>query len=246
MSGPSWLAVIFASAMVTVAAYCAGRLVMSRFGSRKTHVDIDVAHVLMGVAMAGGLVATLNPIPARVWEGVFVLLAGWFIWRCGTLVLRRRITGSNENHVLRLSHYLTYLVMAFAMLYTYLAAAKNSLTSMGTGLSNVGVSGARADFVGLPLLFLVVLVASSIWELDGTERLSLARSVESSLRSDYVLSGTSGSTMHSGEESTSSIAESWARDDKANQGARWLSPGGKAACHIVMCVTMGYMLILML
>ena len=32
----------------------------------------------------------------------------------------------------------------------------------------------------------------------------------------------------------------------ANRVARWLAPRLEGACHIAMCVTMGYMLVLML
>ena len=57
MGGPAWLTDIFAAVMITVAAYCASRLVVARWWRRPTDVDTDGAHVVMGVAMAGMLVA---------------------------------------------------------------------------------------------------------------------------------------------------------------------------------------------
>jgi hypothetical protein len=41
--------------MLTVAIYCAGRLVTARWLRRPTELDNDGAHVIMGVAMAGCL-----------------------------------------------------------------------------------------------------------------------------------------------------------------------------------------------
>ena len=60
MGGPAWLTDIFAGVMITVAAYCAGRLVVARWWRRPTDVDSDGMHVVMGVAMAGMLVAGLR------------------------------------------------------------------------------------------------------------------------------------------------------------------------------------------
>ena len=116
MTGPTSLADIFAAVMIIVATYSAGRLVASRLWSRPTHADVDVMHVLMGVAMAGMLVAALNPIPSVVWEVVFSGLAAWFLWRCYAFVAEHGVAGRDEDHVHHLSHYVTHVVMAFAML----------------------------------------------------------------------------------------------------------------------------------
>ena len=63
MSGPAWLTDIFAAVMITVAAYCASRLVVARWWRRPTDVDSDGVHVVMGVAMAGMLVTGLRFLP---------------------------------------------------------------------------------------------------------------------------------------------------------------------------------------
>lgn len=78
MAGPSWLADTFAATMLVVAGYCASRLVISRLWRRQTELDGDGIHVVMGVAMAGMLVARLNPLPAPVWEAGFAVTAAWF------------------------------------------------------------------------------------------------------------------------------------------------------------------------
>jgi hypothetical protein len=53
MAAPAWLTGIFAALMLTVAVYCAGRLVAARRWRRPTELDTDAGHVLMGLAMAG-------------------------------------------------------------------------------------------------------------------------------------------------------------------------------------------------
>ena len=81
MGGPAWLADIFAGVMITVATYCASRLVVARWWRRPTDVESDGAHIVIGVAMAGMLVAGLRFAPVGLWEAVFAAAAGWFGWR---------------------------------------------------------------------------------------------------------------------------------------------------------------------
>ena len=131
-------------------------------------------HIAMGVAMAGMLVADLNPLRSAVWEVVFVVLGVWFVWRCYTFVAQRGVTGRDEDHVHHLSHYATHLVMAMAMLYMYFAATTPGHGSTSTAMA-MTATGTTTDFVGLPLLFLFVLLASGVWELDGAERFAQNR-----------------------------------------------------------------------
>ncbi len=165
MTNPGWLNDIFAAVMIAVAAYSAGRLVAARRLSRLTHPDVDVAHVLMGTAMAGMLVSDLNPLPVGVWELMFSVLAGWFVWRCYQFV-RDPSTGlAHGQHVHRLSRRLIHLVMSLAMLYMYLAAVPAAVNSGGS-MAMGAATGGTANFVLLPLAFIVALFASAIWELD--------------------------------------------------------------------------------
>jgi hypothetical protein len=66
VSGPDWLNDSFAAVMVVVALYSAGRVVAARRWGRPSHADVDSAHVLMGVAMAGLLSSAINPAPDGV------------------------------------------------------------------------------------------------------------------------------------------------------------------------------------
>src|SRR5271157_4656164 len=111
MSNPGWVDGIFAGLMLIVAANSVGRLVAARAWSRPIHRDVDVAHVLMGTAMAGMLVADLNALPTGVWEIVFSALAVWFVWRCYQFVVDPGSEPYHE-HVHRLSRRVIHLVMS--------------------------------------------------------------------------------------------------------------------------------------
>ena len=118
MAAPAWLTGIFAALMLTVAVYCVGRLVAARRWRRPTEVDTDVGHVLMGVAMAGMLVARLRVLPAAAWEAVLAVGAAWFACaaNCGPAAAPRPARGAACT---RLPH----LVECAAMLYMFAVPA---------------------------------------------------------------------------------------------------------------------------
>ncbi len=235
MTNPGWVNDIFAAVMVGVALYSAGRLVAARRWSRPTHKDVDVAHVLMGTAMAGMLVSDLNPIPTGAWEVVFSGLAAWFIWRCYQFIRDPNTGLGYDQHVHRLSRRLIHLVMSLAMLYMFLAAIPAEVGSGGS-MAMGAATGATTNFVLLPLVFIVALFASAIWELDRIGHLSASRTSQEQAAPAFASVG--------GGSPTSSENVTDGRADEAS--APWLAPRLEAACHIAMCVTMGYMLVLML
>ena len=88
MAGPAWLADSFAALMLLTALYCAGRLVVTRTWRRPTGQDVDLVHVLMGVAMAGMLAPAglLLPGPVQpggtIWAGTWAWSSAWPL--CGS------------------------------------------------------------------------------------------------------------------------------------------------------------------
>ena len=120
MGAPVWLTGIFAALMLTVATYCAGRLAVARRWQRPTELDTDAGHVLMGVAMAGMLVARLRILPAATWEAVFAAGAAWFAWQ--VLQSRRRTAAASW----RCLHPAPHLVECAAMLYMFLVLPPRS------------------------------------------------------------------------------------------------------------------------
>ena len=251
MSGPDWLDESFAAVMLAVAGYSAARLVAARRWGRPSHPDVDVAHVVMGVAMAGMLTASLNPVPAGWWEVIFGGLGIWFVVRCVEFVRVHGVEGRDEDHVHHLSHYLTHLVMVGAMLYMYAVATPGVGRSVHAGMAMNGATGTTADFVGLPLLFVAVLLASAIWELDGIGRLSLiGAGVPRKSTAASTAAGTAGALPAGMADGDGRVATAVATAALATgsppEERPWLAPRLEAACHIAMCVTMSYMLVLIL
>jgi hypothetical protein len=220
----TWLGDILASVMVGVLLYCAGRLVAAPLWHRSIHYDVNISHVLMGAAMAGVLAPALNVIPNGVWEVVFSFLAIWFLGKSLRFVSQHGIGGTDDLHAHRISHYLTHLVMACAMLYMYLAGAPSAIGGASES-AMTSVTGGTANFVGLPLFFVLVLFGSAIWQLDALNRYSPARA----------------SVMATAAGPASGVLVS-----PQIEQPRWLAPRLEMGCHIAMCITMGYMLILML
>jgi hypothetical protein len=245
MTNPGWLNDLFAGVMLIVAAYSTGRLVAARAWARPIHRDVDVAHVLMGVAMAGMLVDDLNPLPNGLWELVFSALAVWFIWRCYQFLVDPGVEVYYHEHVHRLSRRVIHLVMSLAMLYMYFAAAPSGSVSGGS-MAMGAATGTTADFALLPAAFVIALLVSAIWQLDAIGRFrTLPVPRRTTPGPDAVVFDSPAATQtvsgSAANEGTTTLAT---RTGPARPP--WLAPRLEAASHIAMCVTMAYMLVLML
>jgi hypothetical protein len=78
---PGWLAAALTVVVLGVAAFSAVRLAGLHGRRWRGELDADVAHLLMGVAMAGMLLPRLRTLPAGAWDIVFAAAAAWFGWR---------------------------------------------------------------------------------------------------------------------------------------------------------------------
>jgi len=221
VSDPSWLLDLFAAVMLAVSAYCAVRLVVVRRLHRTLHYGVNSAHVAMGLAMSGMLVPVLNAWPNPVWEALFAGFAVSFAFQSASFVARHGLTGLSRDHFHRVTHYLTHLVMSFAMLYMYLAAAPVPAHAAAMAM---GPAPGTAAFVGLPLVFILVLCASAVWHVDALSRFTPAV-VAAAVRA--------GAASRGGEVG-------------AGPEARWLAPRLEMGCHIAMCAAMAFMLVLLL
>ncbi len=247
MQGPGWVPDSFAGVMIAVSIYCSVRLLASRRLRRRINVDINVAHVTMGVAMAGMLVPALTTLPTGLWEVFFAGLAAWFL-RLSVRFVARHMSRDGERDLHRVSHYLTHLVMSCAMLYMYLAAPTSGATSAG-GMSMGGATGATANFVGLPLFFLIVLSLSAVWHIDSLSVSSSPEPVLVGASESYEVMEDDGGTDRHGQTMLGERLNSMthrAPDGAETNDHPFMAPRLEMACHIAMCVTMGYMLILML
>jgi hypothetical protein len=275
MGGPGWLTDIFAALMLTVAVYCASRLVVARRWRRPTELDTDGAHVVMGVAMAGMLVTGLRSLPTGMWQAVFAVGACWFGWR---MVQARR---SAARSPWRCLHPVPHLVECAAMLFMLgVLPASIAVRSAAAGMSGMSApaTGSRFSFLALVLaLFMFGYVA---WVGD---RLNLrtpapAPATQRSLVGAITMAAISVGPAASSPASSGPAASSPAPSGPASSGPaasspapsgpaasrtepadattegcggagpalRYLAPRCSALCKITMGITMGYMLILML
>jgi hypothetical protein len=224
MASPAWLTAIFAAASLAVAVYCAGRLVVARRGHRPTELDTDVAHVIMGVAMAGMLVSGLRTLPSAIWEVVFAAAAVWFGYR---MLQARR---GAQSSPWRSSHPLPHLVECAAMVFMFLilpAAAGAATRSMSMTMT---ATESRFSFLTLPLA--VYLFGYVVWLGD---RVTLHAPALALATGPASAAPSAGSRPGYGSGSPS-----------PEPAHPYLAPRCAAICKITMGITMGYMLILML
>jgi len=230
MGGPVWLTGIFAAMMVTVAAYCTGRLVTARGWRRPTEVDADAGHVLMGVAMAGMLVTGLRVMPAGIWEAVFAAGAAWFGWQ----MLRTRLGAPTSPW--RCPHPAPHLVECAAMLYMFMPP---SIAGRGAapGMAAMSASATESRFSFLALLMALFMFGYVVRVADRLTARAPAVAVPSVGRGPAA-------------RADSPPEDAPLLSGYASPGSRLacahLAPRCAALCKIAMGITMGYMLILML
>jgi hypothetical protein len=261
MGAPAWLTGIFAALMLTVAVYCAGRLIAARRWRRPTEVDTDVGHVLMGVAMAGMLAASLRIMPAVIWEPVFGAGALWF----GSQALRARRGALTSPW--RCLHPTPHMVECAAMLYMFLILPTLSAQASGAGMGGMSGSAIASRFSFLALVLALFMFGYVVRVAD---RLTLparalgvqpalviqpALAVQPALAAQPALAhavqaadaARPASPLAPGSEPADTLAPSRCGAAATTRPGRpFLAPRCSALCKMAMGITMGYMLILML
>ena len=244
MGAPIWLTGSFAALILTVATYCAGRLAVTRRWRRPTELDTDAGHVLMGVAMAGMLVARLRILPAATWEAVFAAGAAWFAWQ---LVKSRRRTAAASWRCL---HPAPHLVECVAMLYMFFAAAPLTARAATplTARAAAGMAGlAPSRFSVLALLMALFMVGYVVRVADRLPLRTLALAVAPAIPSLAVASAIPAPMATPSPPDIPAPASAPAPAGRVAATARpYLAPRCAALCKIAMGLTMAYMLVLML
>jgi hypothetical protein len=151
MPTPSGLYYLFGALMLAVAAYSVALLILQLASDRRSGWDVDVAHILMGVSMAGMFVTQWAFGPSAMWEFVFAVLLTWFVGRSVQSVMR---------HGRHLPHETIHAVMSLAMLLMYRSAA-GSTASRSMSMST---TAARVDPV-LAFVLAVTVLASAVFTL---------------------------------------------------------------------------------
>jgi len=224
MGTPSWLYYLFALAMLVVAAYSVALLVLSVTGRHHSGRDVDIAHLCMGISMAGMFVTKWAFGPSAVWELIFAALMVWFVVRS---------IQSVQRFGLHKPHEAIHAAMSFSMLLMYWFPM--GATAAG-GMSMSMASGAQKLDPGLGFVLAVMFFGSAIFTLASPVK---GASHHGSHVLAYAMAageGTGGPEEPvTGSEKSSSTLES-------ALNTPWLED----ASHIAMCIAMGFMLILML
>jgi Domain of unknown function (DUF5134) len=240
VAGPAWLAGPLAVVMIGTAAYCVSRLAAAWRWRRPAEYDVDAAHALMGVAMAGMLVPRLNPFGTGGWEVIFGLAAAWFGGRAARQYLARHRAGDQAQRL----HHLHHLLASGAMLYMLACAARVAGVAgraAGAAMADpamAGMPGSPGTAAGPPSLTLglaLALFAGVIWAVDQLFTRPAPAAVAAAGHPAAV-AGASPAPVPAAPAGGSPVAR--ARPP--------MSPRLAACCEIAMGVTMSYMLITML
>jgi hypothetical protein len=264
MMTPNWILYVFAALMLVTAAVSAARLVVDRPWRRGVaDADIDGAHLLMGIAMAGMLVAGLATLPNGVWVVIFAVMTAWFAW-----CVYREAHGRGFR-VLVDSHHSPHLVHSAAMVYMF-AAVSAPMEGHGSGMSGMaGASSTMMQTLSAPLVALVFALLLAGYAVMDLDRLAspaphgpLLAASASPVPAAAAVAGagagggniavaaaglaTTGARVTTPPEPPGDQGP--ARSGHAQSAARsvLLSPRTAASCRIVMGVTMAFMLAIML
>ena len=269
MSIPAWILDIFAAVMLLVAAVSAGQLAVARAWTRAGVRDADIAgsHLLMGIAMAGTLVASLSTLPNAAWEVIFAVMTAWFAW-----CLWRETRGHGVAAVAS-GHHAPHLVHSAAMLYMF-AALAGPAPGGGSGMAGMAGSPGGTQSLHAPTLafvFALLLIAYTVRDLDrkaGADgyfhvvgrRFTPAVPALATAAAGGV-HGVPASPAGGGDSAVATMAQPQAApaevppgDGVAGQAeARppmadrlLLSPAVVKGCRVAMGVTMAFMLVIMI
>ncbi len=253
LSPPTGLVDTLSGLMLATCLYCVARLVAARAWKRTLNRDTNIAHTADAVAMAGMLVGALKTLPDGVWEVIFATFTLWFASRATRSVLRYGIGGTGAGNEHLVSHYLSHLTMSGAMLYMFIEAAPSGTGSSSGVMSAMGGGGNTSNLTELTLLMVIVLFGSAVWHADSLTMYTTAR--RALVGAGAPLTAAEIAVPTTGSESPVDPASSRSRDITPSPPGRTrdrqttpapLAPRLETACHIALCITMGYMLILLL
>jgi Domain of unknown function (DUF5134) len=260
MTVPGFILDIFAAIMLVVAAISAARLVADRPWRRDvSDADVDTAHLLMGIAMAGTLAASLATLPDGVWTVIFAVLTAWFGWR-----VYHESRGEGAR-ILVDGHHAPHLVHSAAMVYMF-AALSTPVAARGAGMSGMGASGTSMQTLSAPVvafIFALLLAGYVVMDLDQLSSLASNRHFLAVAASTVPAAAAAGGSVNAtvasssgpamAESSVTTMPERSASPAKPTDGpaadpARraLLDPRTAVGCRIAMGVTMAFMLIIMI
>jgi hypothetical protein len=222
---PSWLYDFFGALMLVVAAYSVALLAITVAAHRPSGWDVDVAHVVMGVSMAGMFVATWGFGPRSLWEFIFMALLAWFLVRSVQSIWRYGI---------HLPHFLIHAVMSLAMVVMFAFVGDASGESMGSMSMSMSVSKSPQLDPGVAFLVALSLIASAIITVGSSKKGASHHGSHASTFTRAV-----GSPLL-GVDSVDGHSDSFLIERIVT------TPWVEDAATVAMCVAMGLLLILMM
>lgn len=173
---PSALLDLLAAIMLAIVAASLVRVLMIPLASAapwrpvQAAADADVAHALMGIAMAGMFAPSLATLPNAAWGVIFGVATAWFAGRAWLEARAHGVRGVLAGRCM------LHLVHSTAMLYMFLAL---SAPVAGSGMAGMSMSGSAMDTLRYPTLaglLALLLIGYSVWDVDqlSGKRFSLA------------------------------------------------------------------------
>ncbi|MBS4728006.1 DUF5134 domain-containing protein [Mycobacterium sp. SM1] len=158
MSAPFWYNAVVAALMLATSLFAAGRLATAALRRHAVHCDVDVADLLMGIAMADMFLPQLAILPNTTWALVFAAAMVWFFARS----VREYARYGPSVHVA--GHYPPHSVQAGAMVYMGLAA--RSMPAMSGPMGSAMGSGGAARLPLLAFLLVVFMAGYIVFLVD--------------------------------------------------------------------------------
>jgi hypothetical protein len=236
MGDPGVLADALAALMLSVAVYCAGRLVFSLGSRRTTQRETDAVHTLMGISMAGMLMPTMAAVPSGLWLLVFSATTLWFGWH----VVRESDREAVGGHIA--GQHLPHLLMSAAMIYMLIVAEWTGSMSAhrGSAMAHMSAMGAAR----WPLMTIVIAGL-----LLGDGALTFGRNLRQMALPPAGRQLAMAGVGEPGRRPGGLPGESPVRRDaRQNLAANpdLLAPRSVMVCQLVMSLVMGYMLLSLL
>jgi Domain of unknown function (DUF5134) len=257
MTVPSWIPATFAAVMIAVAVGSAARLAAAAYARRRgptVDSDADGAHLLMAIAMAGMLTASLHTLPTVAWEVIFALMSAWFIGRVAREErgrgLRGWLTGCHSPH----------LVHSVAMVYMFAALITPSAAAAGAdGMAGMGGTGPGEHAPTIALILALALAGYAVRDLDHlTDPVGLGFYHPVPAGRPALTATVGPAPAVAGPATAAAVTvqawprpygkkESPASHDAPNRiRATVLTPRAATVCRIAMGITMAYMLVIMI
>jgi hypothetical protein len=222
---PFWLYDFFGVLVLAVAGYSVVLFIVTLAAHRPAGWDVDVAHTLMGVSMAGMFVAGWAFGPKSMWEVLFAALVIWFLARS---VLSIRQFG------IHLPHFVVHGVLSLAMILMYAFPGVARDGSMGSMSMPMRMSsGSRLDPT-VAFVLALCFFASAIFTL-GSSKKGVSHHGSHAL----VYAGVSGGSIPADRSKES-------RSSASSLEGVVMTPWVEDASHVAMCVATGFLLILII